>query len=90
MDEAFGGRRVARALIDGSVRFAHEYGVLTVENYPVDNRGIEVDATMAFVGTRALFESAGFSKIARSRPQDLRYRRSDGNSLEFLHCYRDP
>ena len=35
-----------------------------VEGYPVDNRGIRVDLTMAYVGTRKLFEDAGFTKAA--------------------------
>ncbi|SFF32338.1 hypothetical protein [Blastococcus tunisiensis] len=35
-----------------------------VEAYPVDNRGAKVDLTMAYVGTRALFERAGFQKAA--------------------------
>jgi len=32
-----------------------------VEGYPVDNRGEKVDLTMAYVGTRALFEAGGFA-----------------------------
>ena len=35
-----------------------------LEGYPVDNRGAKVDLTMAYVGTRALFERAGFEKVA--------------------------
>lgn len=34
------------------------------EGYPVDNRGEKVDLTMAYVGTRRLFERAGFVKAA--------------------------
>jgi hypothetical protein len=30
----------------------------------VDNRGQKVDPTMAYVGTRKLFEDAGFTKAA--------------------------
>ena len=32
-----------------------------MEGYPVDNRGEKVDLTMAYVGTRALFEAGGFT-----------------------------
>jgi len=39
-------------------------GAPAVEGYPVDNRGRKVDLTMAYVGTRVLFERAGFSKAA--------------------------
>ena len=35
-----------------------------IEAYPVDNRGKKVDLTMAYVGTRRLFEQAGFTKAA--------------------------
>ena len=44
--------------------YAREQGAPAVEGYPVDNRGEKVDLTMAFVGTRALFEAAGFTKAA--------------------------
>ena len=35
-----------------------------IEGYPVDNKGEKVDLTMAYVGTRRLFEKAGFRKAA--------------------------
>ena len=55
---------IAHALVDGAVAFARERGAPAVEGYPVDNRGDRVDLTMAYVGTRALFERAGFTKAA--------------------------
>src|SRR3954452_15470896 len=55
------GRGVAPALLDGAVAFAREHDAPAVEGYPVDNRGEKVDLTMAYVGTRALFEAAGFA-----------------------------
>lgn len=57
-------RGVMHTLIDGAVAYARERGAPAVEGYPVDNRGEKVDMTMAYVGTRALFESAGFVKAA--------------------------
>ena len=36
----------------------------SIEPYPVDNKGEKVDLTMAYVGTRRLFERAGFGKAA--------------------------
>ena len=57
-------RGVAHALLDGAVAYAREQGAPAVEGYPVDNRGEKVDLTMAFVGTRGLFEAAGFAKAA--------------------------
>ena len=55
---------ITHTLIDGAVAFAREQGAPAVEAYPVDNRGEKVDLTMAYVGTRALFEAAGFTKAA--------------------------
>ncbi|MEH3076286.1 MAG: hypothetical protein PGN11_06335 [Quadrisphaera sp.] len=56
-----GGRGIAHHLLDGAARYAFEQGAPAVEGYPVDNRGEKVDLTMAFVGTKALFEGAGFT-----------------------------
>lgn len=55
---------VMHALIDGAVEFARAQGAPAIEGYPVDNGGEKVDLTMAYVGTRRLFERAGFSKAA--------------------------
>jgi GNAT superfamily N-acetyltransferase len=58
------GRGVAQPLLEGAVEYARAMGAPAVEGYPVDNRGEKVDLTMAYVGTRALFERAGFEKAA--------------------------
>jgi GNAT superfamily N-acetyltransferase len=58
------GAGVTRALIDGAVDYAFRSGAPAVEAYPVDNGTTKVDTTMAFVGTRAMFERAGFAKAA--------------------------
>ena len=58
------GRGIAHHLLTGAVDFARSYGAPAVEGYPVDNQGKKVDLTMAYVGTRALFERAGFRKAA--------------------------
>jgi hypothetical protein len=46
------------------VDFARRYGAPAIEGYPLDNRGAKADRTFAYVGTRALFERAGFTKAA--------------------------
>ncbi|WP_167132736.1 GNAT family N-acetyltransferase [Paramicrobacterium chengjingii] len=51
-------------LLAGAVAFARENGAPAVEGYPVDNGVKKVDLTMAYVGTRATFEKAGFMKAA--------------------------
>jgi hypothetical protein len=58
------GPWLARALLAGAVAYAREQGAPAVEGYPVDNRGARVDLTMAYVGTRALFEAGGFTFAA--------------------------
>jgi GNAT superfamily N-acetyltransferase len=55
------GRGISHALLDGAVDYARSEGAPAVEGYPVDNRGERVDLTMAYVGTRKLFEDAGFA-----------------------------
>jgi GNAT superfamily N-acetyltransferase len=58
------GEGISHPLLAGAVEFACERGASAIEGYPVDNRGEKVDLTMAYVGTRALFEQAGFRKAS--------------------------
>lgn len=58
------GKGVTLRLLEGAVAYARSLGAPAVEGYPVDNQGARVDLTMAYVGTRALFERAGFTKAA--------------------------
>ena len=58
------GRGIAQPLLEGAVEYARTNGAPAVEGYPVDNRGAKVDLTMAYVGTRSLFERAGFHKVS--------------------------
>jgi GNAT superfamily N-acetyltransferase len=55
---------IMHALLDGAVAFARDQGAPAIEGYPVDNGDARVDLTMAYVGTRRLFESGGFTKAA--------------------------
>jgi GNAT superfamily N-acetyltransferase len=58
------GQGISHHLLRGAVEFARAQGAPALEGYPVDNQGQKVDLTMAYVGTRALFERAGFAKAA--------------------------
>lgn len=58
------GEGISHALLAGAVQFARDHDAPAIEGYPVDNRGKDVDLTMAYVGTRRLFEQAGFKKAA--------------------------
>ena len=57
---------ITAALIEGAVAYARASGAPCVESYPTDNDGQRVDLTMAFVGTRSMFERAGFSTVAET------------------------
>ena len=58
------GQGISHVLLDGAVAYARSQGAPAIEGYPVDNQGKKVDLTMAFVGTRKLFEDAGFTRAA--------------------------
>jgi len=58
------GKGISHPLLAGAVAYARDNGAPAIEGYPVDNRGEKVDSTMAYVGTRALFEKAGFRKAS--------------------------
>ena len=63
-----GGHRkqgVSSALIEGAVQHAASRGAPAVEAYPVDPPG-RMDTTMAFVGTRSMFERAGFRVVGQT------------------------
>ncbi|GAA1244922.1 GNAT family N-acetyltransferase [Janibacter melonis] len=55
-------RGVTAHLVEGAVAYARSRGAPAVEAYPVDPEG-RMDTTMAFVGTRAIFERAGFEQV---------------------------
>lgn len=55
-------RGVTGPLIEGAVAYAASRGAPAVEAYPVDPAG-RMDLTMAFVGTRAMFDRAGFRVV---------------------------
>ncbi|WP_461172795.1 GNAT family N-acetyltransferase [Arthrobacter sp. Z1-9] len=58
------GKGISHHLLKGAIELARSYGAPAIEGYPVDNAGRKVDLTMAYVGTRKLFEDAGFTKAA--------------------------
>lgn len=58
------GRGITHSLLAGAVEYARSRAAPAIEGYPVDNAGQKVDLTMAYVGTRAMFEKAGFHKAA--------------------------
>ena len=53
---------VTTAMLEGAVRYAASHGAPAIEAYPVDPDG-RMDLTMAFVGTRSMFERVGFEVV---------------------------
>lgn len=67
VDRAARGRGVAERLLRGAVDYARSKGATLIEAYPIDkNERSENEA--AFVGTKAIFDRAGFKEVARRRP----------------------
>ncbi|WP_306892563.1 GNAT family N-acetyltransferase [Agromyces albus] len=58
------GGGISHHLLEGAVEFARDHGAPAIEGYPLDNDGQKIDLTMAYAGTRKLFEKAGFMKAA--------------------------
>jgi len=58
------GEGISHQLLAGAVEFARANGAPAIEGYPLHNEGAKIDLTMAYVGTKHLFERAGFSKAA--------------------------
>jgi GNAT superfamily N-acetyltransferase len=58
------GEGISHYLLAGAVEFARQHGAPAIEGYPLDNSGAKVDLTMAYAGTKRLFEKAGFTKAA--------------------------
>ena len=59
----FRRRGVTGHLIEGAVAYAASHGAPAVEAHPVDPGTDRMDLTMAFVGTRGMFEKAGFTVV---------------------------
>jgi GNAT superfamily N-acetyltransferase len=53
---------VTAPLLEGAVAFADSHGAPAVEAYPVDPPG-RMNLTMAFVGTKPMFERVGFRVV---------------------------
>ncbi|HEX2142701.1 MAG TPA: GNAT family N-acetyltransferase, partial [Candidatus Limnocylindria bacterium] len=58
------GRGIGRFLLDAAVDHARRSGASRVEGYPVDTAGRRVASASVFIGTRDLFERAGFERLA--------------------------
>ncbi|WP_421734965.1 GNAT family N-acetyltransferase [Cellulomonas sp.] len=64
---AFRRRGLMHELLEGAVAHARSCGAEVVEGYPIDVEGGDrVDLISGYVGTRRLFEAAGFTQAAET------------------------
>ncbi len=61
------GQGIAVQLLEGAIDYARSHGAATLEAYPVDTTSGRVAAGLAYKGTLAMFERAGFREVARRR-----------------------
>jgi GNAT superfamily N-acetyltransferase len=61
------GKGISHHLLAGAIEFARGKGATILEGYPLDNAGKTINTTMAYVGTKALFEKAGFHQVADTK-----------------------
>jgi ribosomal protein S18 acetylase RimI-like enzyme len=59
---------VARSLLAGAIAYAKRQGAELLEAYPVDRPERSSDDSMWF-GTKSMYDQAGFSEVARRKPQ---------------------
>jgi GNAT superfamily N-acetyltransferase len=62
----FRRKGVARALLDGAIRYAREKGAAVLEAYPVEPGGRRVDTAFGYVGFVPMFEAAGFRRVVET------------------------
>jgi GNAT superfamily N-acetyltransferase len=62
----FRRRGLMHQLLEGAVGHARAMGATVLEGYPVDPGPDRVDQTSGYVGTVALFEAHGFSRVRQT------------------------
>ncbi|MCR2792370.1 GNAT family N-acetyltransferase [Microbacterium sp. zg.Y625] len=65
----FRGNGLSEALLDAAVEYARDSGARTVEGYPIDVTVKKTPANDLYHGTLSIFEKAGFTEVARPKPQ---------------------
>jgi len=59
------GKGVGAALLEAAVEYARGHGAVAIEGYPVEPRRDRMPDIYAWMGLASMFETAGFSEIAR-------------------------
>jgi GNAT superfamily N-acetyltransferase len=61
------GQGVGTALLRGAIAYARKHGATLVEAYPVD-KPTRSKADTIWVGTKSMYDRAGFEEVARRKP----------------------
>jgi GNAT superfamily N-acetyltransferase len=64
----FRGQGVARALLKAAIPWAAQQGATLLEAYPVDKAGPARPDSLWF-GPKGMFDAAGFTEVARRKPE---------------------
>ena len=67
VDRSIRGRGLAEHLLEAGLDYARAKGAECIEAYPID-KPVRVENETAFVGTKSMFDRAGFREVARRRP----------------------
>jgi GNAT superfamily N-acetyltransferase len=62
----FRGAGLSAALIEGAAKFAAASGATCLEAYPIETEGQKVSSSLAYTGTRSMFERSGFMFCAET------------------------
>jgi GNAT superfamily N-acetyltransferase len=62
------GQGIARALLNAAVHWAAQQGATLLEAYPIDKPGPTHPDNLWF-GTKGMFDAAGFTEVARRKPE---------------------
>ena len=65
---AFRHQGVAHALLRAAARYAAQHGATVLEGYPIDKAERSADGFL-WHGTHSMFERAGFTEVARRKPE---------------------
>lgn len=64
----FRGQGVARALLEGAIKFARKKGAEVLEAYPMDKKRRGSPNDMWF-GAKSMYDKHGFEEVARRKPE---------------------
>lgn len=62
------GQGVASGLLTGAIAYAKAHGATLLEAYPVD-KPVRSDSDSMWFGAKSMYDAAGFSEVARRKPQ---------------------